>query len=113
MLQASEQHQFEEAARTRNRLTAVRHLSERQAVAVGTGTYDAIALAVEGDIANVQLLAVRGGRIEERRSHYLENAARSRARTSCSRASCSTTTTRRSASRRSSACTGPRSQTPT
>jgi excinuclease ABC subunit C len=74
MLRASEQHQFEEAARTRNRLTAVRHLGERQAVAVGSGTYDAIALAVEGDIANVQLLAVRGGRIEERRSHYLENA---------------------------------------
>ena len=74
MLEASERHLFEEAARTRNRLTAVRHLSERQAVAVGSGTYDAIALAVEGDIANVQLLAVRGGRIEERRSHYLENA---------------------------------------
>jgi excinuclease ABC subunit C len=54
---------------------AVRHLTERQAVAVGTGTYDAIALAVEEDVANVQLLAVRGGRIEERRSHYLENAA--------------------------------------
>jgi excinuclease ABC subunit C len=75
MREASEQHQFEEAARTRNRLMAVRHLSERQAVAVGTGTYDAVALAVEGDVANVQLLAVRGGRIEERRSHYLENAA--------------------------------------
>ena len=74
MLEASERHLFEEAARTRNRLTAVRHLSERQAVAVGSGTYDAIALAVEGDIANVQLLAVRAGRIEERRSHYLENA---------------------------------------
>ena len=71
---ASERHQFEEAARSRNRLMAVRHLSERQAVAVGTGTYDAVALAVEGDVANVQLLAVRGGRIEERRSHYLENA---------------------------------------
>jgi excinuclease ABC subunit C len=75
MHEASEQHQFEEAARTRNRLMAVRHLSERQAVAVGTGTYDAVALAVEGDVANVQLLAVRAGRIEERRSHYLENAA--------------------------------------
>ncbi len=74
MREASRNHQFEEAARTRNRLNAVRHLSERQAVAVGTGTYDAIALAAESDIANVQLLAVRGGRIEERRSHYLENA---------------------------------------
>jgi excinuclease ABC subunit C len=74
MLEASERHLFEEAARTRNRLNAVRHLSERQAVAVGSGTYDAVALAVEGDVANVQLLAVRGGRIEERRSHYLENA---------------------------------------
>jgi excinuclease ABC subunit C len=75
MRTASEAHQFEEAARTRNRLMAVRHLSERQAVSVGSGTYDAIALAVEADVANVQLLAVRGGRIEERRSHYLENAA--------------------------------------
>ena len=74
MRDASERHQFEEAARSRNRLMAVRHLTERQAVAVGTGTYDAVALAVEGDVANVQLLAVRGGRIEERRSHYLENA---------------------------------------
>jgi len=71
---ASERHLFEEAARTRNRLMAVRHLTERQAVAVGSGTYDAVALAVEGDVANAQLLAVRGGRIEERRSHYLENA---------------------------------------
>ncbi len=67
MRQASERHLFEEAARTRNRLMAVRHLTERQAVAVGSGTYDAVALAVEGDVANVQLLAVRGGRIEERR----------------------------------------------
>jgi excinuclease ABC subunit C len=75
MREASERHLFEEAARTRNRLMAVRHLSERQAVSVGTGTYDAVALAVEDDVANVQLLAVRGGRIEERRSHYLENAA--------------------------------------
>ncbi len=75
MRDASDHHQFEEAARTRNRLMAVRHLSERQAVSVGTGTYDAVALAVEADVANVQLLAVRGGRIEERRSHYLENAA--------------------------------------
>ncbi len=35
MQEASERHQFEEAARTRNRLMAVRHLSERQAVSVG------------------------------------------------------------------------------
>ena len=103
MREASERQQFEEAARTRNRLTAVRHLSERQAVAVGSGTYDAVALAVEGDVANVQLLAVRAGRIEERRSHYLENAE-VEGEDGCSRASCSSTTTRRSASRRSCAC---------
>jgi excinuclease ABC subunit C len=73
MREAAERQDYEEAARVRNRLSAVRHLAERQHVDGGTGSYDAIGLAVEGGLANVQLFPVREGRIEERRSFYLEN----------------------------------------
>jgi excinuclease ABC subunit C len=74
MREAAAAQEFEEAARLRNRLTAVRHLAQRQHVEAGSGSYDVIALAVEGGLANVQLFPVRSGRLDERRSLYLENA---------------------------------------
>ena len=56
MKQAAESQEFEEAARYRNRLNAVRHLAERQvADHVAGGGADVFAVAVEGDTANVQV----------------------------------------------------------
>ena len=75
MRDAATRQDFEEAARLRNRLVAVRHLAQRQHVDTATGTYDAIAVAAEGEVANVQLFVTRSGRVEERRSLYLENAS--------------------------------------
>jgi excinuclease ABC subunit C len=65
---------YEAAALERNRLQAVRSLLERQRVAnEGAGTYDAVAVAVEGTEANAQVFQVRDGVLSDRQSFYLEN----------------------------------------
>ncbi len=75
MQAAASAHEFEDAARYRNRLMAVRHLAERQvADHVAGGSADILAVASEGDTANVQLFHLRDGRLVDRRSFYLENA---------------------------------------
>ena len=75
MRAAAEAQEFEEAARYRNRLTAVRHLAERQSADhVAGGSADVLAVAVDGDTANVQVFHLRDGRMSDRRSLYLENA---------------------------------------
>jgi excinuclease ABC subunit C len=75
MKAAAEAQEFEEAARYRNRLTAVRHLAERQSADhVAGGSADVLAVAVDGDTANVQVFHLRDGRMSDRRSLYLENA---------------------------------------
>ncbi len=75
MKEASAAHEYEEAARYRNRLTAVRHLAERQvADHVGSQTGDVLAVAVSENTANVQLFQLRDGRLADRRSFYLDNA---------------------------------------
>ena len=75
MKDAAARHEYEEAARYRNRLTAVRHLSERQvADHVGSQTGDVLAVAVSDNTANVQLFQLRDGRLADRRSFYLDNA---------------------------------------
>jgi excinuclease ABC subunit C len=77
MRQASADQRFEDAARERNRLRAVRSLLERQRVAnEATGTLDAIAVAV-GDAgeANAQVFQVRDGVLSDRQSFYLDNEA--------------------------------------
>ena len=75
MKDAAARHEFEEAARYRNRLTAVRHLAERQvADHVGSQTGDVLAAAVSERHANVQLFQLRDGRLADRRSFYLDNA---------------------------------------
>ena len=38
------------------------------------GSADVLAVAVEGDTANVQVFHLRDGRLSDRRSLYLENA---------------------------------------
>src|SRR5688500_15178945 len=65
---------YEQATIERNRLQSVRALLERQRVAnEGAGTYDAVAVDVEGAEANAQVFQVRDGVLSDRQSFYLEN----------------------------------------
>jgi excinuclease ABC subunit C len=76
MRAAAERQEFEEAARYRNRLTAVRHLAERQAADKrAIGTVDVIGIAAGGRTAAVQVFPLRGGRLVDRHTFYLENEA--------------------------------------
>jgi excinuclease ABC subunit C len=76
MRQAAAEQRFEDAARERNRLRAVRSLLERQRVANdGAGTLDAIAVAVSDREANAQVFQVRDGVLSDRQSFYLDNEA--------------------------------------
>src|SRR3954466_7275039 len=76
MYHAAGEQDYEQATIERNRLQAVRALLERQRVAEGgAGTYDAVAVAVEGTEANAQVFQVRDGVLSDRQSFYLENAA--------------------------------------
>ncbi|MBV9535026.1 MAG: excinuclease ABC subunit UvrC [Solirubrobacterales bacterium] len=76
MREAADEQRFEDAARERNRLRAVRSLLERQRVAnEATGTLDAVAVAVMEGEANAQVFQVRDGVLSDRQSFYLDNAA--------------------------------------
>jgi excinuclease ABC subunit C len=76
MRDAAERQEFEEAARYRNRLTSVRHLAERQAADKrAIGTVDVIGIAARGETAAVQVFPLRGGRLVDRHTFYLENEA--------------------------------------
>jgi excinuclease ABC subunit C len=74
MQAASERQDFEEAARMRNRLFSVRHLAERQAAdKQAIGTVDVIGIASSNGTAAVQVFPLRGGRLTDRHSFFLEN----------------------------------------
>jgi len=74
MEEAAAEERFEEAARYRNRLFAIRHLAERQAADKrAVGTVDVIGLAVEGDKATVQIFPLRDGKMIDRYGFHLEN----------------------------------------
>ncbi len=76
MQTASDEQRFEDAARERNRLRAVRSLLERQRVAnEAVGTLDAIAVAEADGEANAQVFQVRDGVLSDRQSFYLDNEA--------------------------------------
>jgi len=76
MYEAAAEQRFEDAARERNRLRAVRSLLERQRVANdAVGTLDAIAVAVADGEANAQVFQVRDGVLSDRQSFYLDNEA--------------------------------------
>ena len=76
MQEASQEQRFEDAARERNRLRAVRSLLERQRVAnEAVGTLDAIAVAISDSEANAQVFQVRDGVLSDRQSFYLDNEA--------------------------------------
>jgi excinuclease ABC subunit C len=74
MQSAAETERFEEAARYRNRLFAVRRLTERQAVEKrSVGDVDVIGIAADGQQAAVQIFPLRGGRMIDRYGFHLEN----------------------------------------
>jgi excinuclease ABC subunit C len=76
MKRAADDERFEEAARYRNRLFAVRHLAERQgADKAAVGTVDVIGIANAGDRAVVQVFPLRDGKLIDRYSFHLENVA--------------------------------------
>ena len=76
MREAAERQGFEEAARFRNRLFAVRHLADRQAADKrAIGTVDVIGIAADGNTAAVQVFPLRDGRLVDRHSFFLDNAA--------------------------------------
>src|SRR5215210_3046177 len=73
---AAGEQDYEQAALERNRLHSVRALLERQRVAgEGSGTFDAVAVAVDGMEANAQVFQVRDGVLSDRQSFYLDNQA--------------------------------------
>src|ERR671936_2385767 len=74
MRDAADAERFEEAARYRNRLFAIRRLAERQAVEKrSVGDVDVLGIAVDGDRAAVQIFPLRGGRMIDRYGFHLEN----------------------------------------
>jgi excinuclease ABC subunit C len=74
MQEASADERFEDAARYRNRLQAIRHLAERQAADQrAVGTVDVIGIAIEGDRAAVQIFPLRDGKLVDRYGFHLEN----------------------------------------
>jgi excinuclease ABC subunit C len=76
MLAAAAEERFEDAARYRNRLRAVERLAERQAVERRSiGTIDVVGVAVGPTRAAVQVFPLRDGRMVDRYSFHLENAA--------------------------------------
>ena len=76
MNEAAGAQRFEEAARYRNRLFAVRHLAERQtADKKAIGTVDVLGIAARGEQAAVQVFPLRGGRLVDRHSFHLENVS--------------------------------------
>ncbi len=76
MYVAAGERDYEQATVERNRLQAVKALLERQRVSEGgAGTYDAVAVAVDGTEANAQVFQVRDGVLSDRQSFYLENQA--------------------------------------
>src|SRR5215213_9470387 len=73
MYLAAGEQDYEQAALERNRLQSVRALLERQRVAAeGAGTFDAVAVALDGMEANAQVFQVRDGVLSDRQSFYLD-----------------------------------------
>jgi excinuclease ABC subunit C len=74
MQEAAAEERFEDAARYRNRLFAIRHLADRQAADKrAVGTVDVIGIAIAGDRAAVQIFPLRDGRLVDRYGFHLEN----------------------------------------
>jgi excinuclease ABC subunit C len=76
MRAAAAEEEFEQATLERNRLQAVHSLLERRRVtSEAMGTFDAVAVALDGRDANAQVFQVRDGVLSDRQSFYLSNEA--------------------------------------
>ncbi len=76
MRAASAALEFEQAARLRNRIADLEHVAQlQQTERPGEGSFDVLGIAVGDELANVQLLQVRDGRLHDRRSLFLEHVA--------------------------------------
>jgi excinuclease ABC subunit C len=76
MRAAAAAEEFEQATLERNRLQAVRSLLERRRVtSESLGSFDAVAVALDGREANAQVFQVRDGVLSDRQSFYLANEA--------------------------------------
>jgi|HubBroStandDraft_4_1064222.scaffolds.fasta_scaffold04757_3 excinuclease ABC subunit C len=74
MRAAAAAEEFEQATLERNRLRAVHSLLERRRVTgASTGTFDAVAVAIDGRDANAQVFQIRDGVLSDRQSFYLSN----------------------------------------
>ncbi|MEZ5101885.1 MAG: excinuclease ABC subunit UvrC [Thermoleophilia bacterium] len=76
MREAAGRQDFEDAARQRNRLFAVQHLVERQSSdRRDIGSADVIGLAIQDDVAAVQVFVLRDGKLVDRHGFTLENVS--------------------------------------
>ena len=70
---ASEALEFEQAARYRDQLQSVEKIQEKQRMVTQRGDLDVLGIAVEGNLACVQLLFIRGGRLLGRENYFISN----------------------------------------
>lgn len=74
MEQASEELRFEDAARYRDQIAAIRQVQSSQQMDVGTENRDMVAVLAEREIAVAMIFFVREGKVVGRDSFFLENA---------------------------------------
>lgn len=70
---AAEEFRFEDAARYRDQLTSIEKIQEKQRMVTQRGDLDVLGIAVDGQLACVQLLFIRGGRLLGRENYFVQN----------------------------------------
>ena len=71
MEDAAEQLEFEQAARYRDQLTSIGKIQEKQRMVTQRGDLDVLGIAMEGNLACVQLIFIRGGRLLGRENYFV------------------------------------------
>lgn len=66
----AENQEYESAAQLRDKIAALRSLQSQQVIEEGSGSYDVIAVALQGSVICVHVLFIRQGRILGSRSYY-------------------------------------------
>ena len=73
MEEAAEELRFEDAARYRDQLTSIEKIQEKQRMVTQRGDLDVLGIAVDGQLACVQLLFIRCGRLLGRENYFVQN----------------------------------------
>ena len=73
MEEAAEELRFEDAVRYRDQLTSIEKIQEKQRMVTQRGDLDVLGIAVDGQLACVQLLFIRGGRLLGRENYFVQN----------------------------------------